>query len=205
MKSKLCILALAAMAAFATPVFADVVDDAIVLAQSGVSPDVIVAWSQHQHMGPLSAQDILRLKNAKVPDQAIAAMIQASQAMAPSVNAGYVDTTPSTTYYYNDYPTYYTDDYPYYYSDGYPYYYGGYPYYGYGWGPSFGLNFGFGGGHDHGFRSGSGFRSGTGFTSGGRTFSGSGRSFSSGGTRSFSGGTRSGGFAHGGGGGGRHR
>jgi len=181
MKSKLCILALAAMAAFAMPVFADVVDDAVMLSQSGVSDDVIVAWSQRQHVGALSAQDILRLRNGKVPDRAITAMIQASQTSSTSVNAESVQTTPSTTYYTEPTTYYYSDGYyyPRYYSYGYPYYYGGY---GYGWGPSFGLSFDFGGGHHHdGFRGGSGFRSGSGFTSGGRSFSGSGRSVSSGG------------------------
>ncbi len=106
------------------PAFAEVAVDAIMLSQHGVSPVVMVAWAEQQHLGPLSSQDILRMKDAKVPDAVVAALIHAAAASHVAVAqsepaATYV--APTTTYVEsspaNDY-----GDYPYYYSDG----YGGY-------------------------------------------------------------------------------
>ncbi len=137
MSSKLCILALAAVCAL--PVFADPVDDAIMLTQKGASEEVLVAWSQRHSMN-LSAQDIVRLKNGGVSDKVIAALVNSSSNQPQqSVAAGYQQPPPSTTTYVET-PTYY-------YSDGTPYYYSsyGYPYYGwYGSGVGLGLNFNFG-------------------------------------------------------------
>ena len=64
--SRLCMAVLAAV--LAVPVFADVTDDAIRLTQSGATEDVIVSWSEHQHPGFVSAQDVIRMRDAKVPD-----------------------------------------------------------------------------------------------------------------------------------------
>ncbi len=136
---KFSMLVLAAI--LTLPVFADVTDDAIKLAQSGVTEDVIVAWCEHQQVTNITAQDVLRMRDGKVPDRAIAAMLRsASRQMVPinTNNTEYV--APITTYVYRQ-PYYY--DYPYYNSYGYPYYRS------YGWGPSigFGFNFGHGVGH----------------------------------------------------------
>lgn len=143
MSSKLCILVLAAISAL--PVFADTVDDAIVLTQKGASEEVVVAWS-YRHATNLSASDIIRLKDAGVSNRVIAALNSGS-------SETYVS-TPSTTTYVET-PTYYYDSTPYYYSS--PYYSRGYGYYnrgyygGYygGYRPGISLNFGFGGGSNH--------------------------------------------------------
>lgn len=171
----------------ALPVFADgLVDDCIKLAQGGVGEEVVVAWAERQGGGNLSAADILRLKDGKVPDRAIATLIRsgsrvpmmhgemrAEQPQIQTVPAqhqtvAYEPTTtcstcatPATSYVYTDsYPTYsYYGGYPYYSSYYYPRYYG---YYGYGY-PGFGLSFNFGrGGYYGGYRGGyyGGYRGG---------------------------------------------
>src|SRR5438105_14620712 len=73
--TRLSLLALAAV--LALPVFAQgVVEDAIRLSQGGVGEEVLVAWAEKQGSQNLTAQDIIRLKEAKVPDRAVAAMIR---------------------------------------------------------------------------------------------------------------------------------
>jgi hypothetical protein len=139
----------------ALPAFAAVTDDAIKLAQNGIKDDVIVAWCETQPMTSITAQDVLRLKEGKVPEAAIIALIRTAAAHRPIMTAPTAPAAPGTEYV--EAPTattyvapapHYVYDSPYYY--GYPYNYG-YPYYG--WGPSLGFGFNFGGGHfgGHGF------------------------------------------------------
>jgi len=182
--TRLTLLALAAV--LALPVFADVVDDCIKLAQGGVGEEVIVAWADRQGGANLTAADVLRLKDGKVSDKAIATLIRAGMRMQAPMpmqqpmqmqmpaqqQPSQTVTVPHTVSYessptvvYSDpTPVYYTSyysGYPYYYS-GYPYYYG-YPYYGYG----LGLSFNFGrGGYGHGYYGG-GYRGGSGYSGGG--------------------------------------
>src|ERR1043165_9000721 len=177
--TKLSLLALAAV--LALPVFAQsVVEDAIRLSQGGVGEEVMIAWAEKQNTGGLAAQDIIHLKEAKVPDRAIAALIRGGTVSMPAQYAAQTDrhvtevpgtsTTyvqPSTSYTYSDdytYPAsyssypYYYSSYPYYYSSYYPYYgypyrsyyYGGYPYYRGYYGSGLSLSFNFGGGHRYG-------------------------------------------------------
>lgn len=148
MTSRLCVLILAAL--IALPVFAEVTDDAIRLTQSGVSGEVLEAWAQRQSISAVTAQDVLRMKDAKVPDQVITIILRNST-RAPIAETSTPTTTyvePARTYVYTSTPYY--SDYPYYSS-----YYGGgyYPYsrgyYGYGYGSGLGLSFNFGGGGHH--------------------------------------------------------
>ena len=156
MISRLCVLVLAAAASL--PLFADVTDDAIKLTQAGASADVIVAWAQHQGGSALSAQDILRLRDAKVPDEAITALMRSTPSAPSSAvveSTRYVEPL-TTSYVYSD--PYYSSSYPYYSSYGYyPYHRG---YYTSGYYPSVGLSFNFGSGRSYG-----GYRSG-GFSGG---------------------------------------
>src|SRR5258708_33248475 len=80
----------------ALPVFAGITDYAITLAGSGVSDDVMIAWAQRQHDFTLSAQDIIRLRDAKLADNVIVQLIRASNestlADAPRETRKYSDT-----------------------------------------------------------------------------------------------------------------
>lgn len=212
-------LSLMALAAVLTlPVFADTVDDCIKLAQGGVGEEVIVAWAERQNATSMSATEVLRLKDGKVPDRAIAALLrsgrhiqiqqpmpamqmeqqpmqqEAQQNVAVPRTISY---EPSTTYVESSPVVYSSYSYPYYSSYGYPYYSGyyggyGYPYYGYG----VGLSFNFGrGGYGHGYYGG-GYRGGYGYGGGYRSGYGGGyRGGYGGGYRGGYGGGFSGGFA----------
>ncbi len=116
--SRFTMLVLAAT--LALPLLADVTDDAIKLAESGVPEAEMVAWCEHQQIGYVSAQDVVRLRDGKVPERAIAALLQtASRQMVPinTNNMEYV--APATKNVLASSDNY---DYPYYYSYGYPYY-----------------------------------------------------------------------------------
>jgi len=175
--TRMTLLALAAI--LTLPVFADVVDDCIKLAQGGVGEEVIVAWAERQGPATLTATDVLRMKEGKVPDKAIASLIrsgarmqmpmqpmmqpemrmpaqeQPTQTIAVPRTVSY-EASPTTYVYSDPAPVYYSS-----YYSGYPYYYRGYgyPYYGsYGLGLSF--NFGGRGGYyGHGYYGG-GYRGG---------------------------------------------
>ena len=192
--SRLSLVLLAAV--MALPVFADgLVDDCIKLTQGGVGEEVIVAWAERQGGSNLSATDVLRLKDGKVPDRAIAALLRAGIRVpmmrgemrpeqpqiqaAPAVQRQTVAYEPATTTCAAPSTSYvYTDSYPSYsYYGGYPYYssyYPSYGYYGYGY-PGFGLSLNFGRGYYGGYRGGyyGGYRGGFsggfrgGFSSGG--------------------------------------
>src|SRR5436190_23670078 len=85
MKStKLSLLGLAAV--LALPVFAQsaVIDDAIKLSRGGVGEEVMIAWAEKQDAGALSAADIILLKEAKVPDRAIATLIRSGAKSMPA-------------------------------------------------------------------------------------------------------------------------
>ena len=57
---------------------ADVVSDTIKLAGSGISDDVILAWAEQQH-APITAEGILALKDHKVSDRVILALVKGSE------------------------------------------------------------------------------------------------------------------------------
>lgn len=80
------LLALLFVIAAGVPAFAGVVDDAIALASRGVSEDVISAWAEGKGGEAISVDDIVRMKDAKVP-QAVIAMIIRQQNRAPAVAA----------------------------------------------------------------------------------------------------------------------
>jgi len=65
-------------AVLAMPAFAQVVDDAVRLAAGGVSEDVMVTWAERQSGHEISAADIVALKDAKVSDRVIIALIRRS-------------------------------------------------------------------------------------------------------------------------------
>ena len=142
MKSKMALIILAAV--MALPVFADVADDAIQLAQKGVNEQIIEAWAQRQAGVSLTSQDILRMKEANVSEAVIGilsqngatAQSQTQSIYTPDATASTTYVQPSTTYVYDSYPS------------SYGYYGGGYPYYR-GYGTGVGLNFNFGGGHSY--------------------------------------------------------
>ncbi|MEI6232348.1 MAG: hypothetical protein WCT04_04815 [Planctomycetota bacterium] len=168
--ARLSVLALAAV--MALPVFADVVDDCIRLAQGGVGEEVIVAWVERQGSADLSAADVLRMKDGKVPDRAIAALLRVGvrapmrqmpqtqpqqqpryQTQEAPIQTVAVPRTvsyePATRYVYSE-PTSYVYPSTYYYG-GSPYYsscYNSYPYYSSG----VGLSFSFGNGGYYGNR-----------------------------------------------------
>lgn len=107
---------------------ADVVDDTIKLSQSGAGEEVIAAWADRQSFPVLNPADIIRLREAKVPDHVIAVLIRKG-------------TTDAKTSEYAETPTYYTQT-PTYYS--YPSYYYSGPYY-HSWRPGLSFDFRFGG------------------------------------------------------------
>lgn len=180
--SILCALLLVASAAL--PAFADVVDDTIRLSQSGASTEVMIAWADQQSFASLSSNDIMRLRDARVPESVIAELTRRG---TPSVSA------PTSTTTYVETPTYYSSPSYYYSSPGYYYDYGyGYPYYRSG----IGLDFRFGGGDRYyghggyygGGYYGGGYYGGHGGYSGGGYYGGGHSGYSSGGTHSGSGG-----------------
>ena len=75
------------LAVLTLPVFADVADDAIRLAGSGVSEEVLVAWAEKQHATPLNAADILKMREGKVPEKIIVELIHGT-AMAQTATRG---------------------------------------------------------------------------------------------------------------------
>ena len=232
--AKICFLALTVM--LALPAFAEgVVNDVIQLTSSNVGEDVIVAWAERSHStATLSVNDILRMKDAKVPDKVIATLIrngalaQAASAAAAmpivarneegrivqreaapvtqTTEVRYVESQPSTTYV--------TPSYSYVYSDAYPVYYGGYyyprSYYGGYYGssyPSFGLSLNFGHGYyggGYGHSYGGGYGGGYGHSYGGSYGHGGYSGYSSGGGGAFHSGGGGGGFHGGGAVGGSH-
>ena len=66
------------LAVLTMPVFAGVADDAIRLAGSGVSDDVVIAWAEQQHGASVNAVDILKMKEGKVPEKVILELIHAA-------------------------------------------------------------------------------------------------------------------------------
>jgi hypothetical protein len=135
------------------PAFAGVVDEAVALAQSGVSEEVQTTWASRQG-AVITAQDIVALRAGGVSSGVIIALIRNSGTRVaretpyratPTAATTYVQ--PATVTYVDPAPvTYVSYSSPYYYS--YPYY-GYYPYYSYypSYRPSFSLGFSFFGGH----------------------------------------------------------
>lgn len=68
---------------------ADAVDDIITLAQRGIGDDVLLAKVETGTNPALTTQDILRLKDGRVSDRVIAAMIRrgSSASVAPALNS----------------------------------------------------------------------------------------------------------------------
>ncbi len=173
------LLPLMAIALLGLPVFANSVDDAISMAQKGTTPSEIVAWSATAPRSVVTPTDVLRMRDANVPDQAVQNLLRNQ--------IPYSGSSEPTTVYSSE-PVYSSDSV--YYSD--PYYYDGY------YGPSVGVGIGFGHGYGRGYYGGHRYYGG-GY--GGHYYGGHrGSGFSVGG------GYRSGGFSVGGGyRGGRHR
>jgi len=106
------------------------------LVAAGISDDVIVEYVRHNGpVQPLTAQDLIDLRQANVSEKVLAAMMAPAEPRPTTESQGY---DSGTTYYsssYYSYPWYYPSayfsfgyyPYPYYYR--YPYY--GYPYYHY--------------------------------------------------------------------------
>ncbi|MCY3018665.1 MAG: hypothetical protein NTW87_06500 [Planctomycetota bacterium] len=69
-------IATVVLAVVALPVFAGTVEDAIALAKGGLSEEVMLAWAEKQPGVSLSAADILRLHEAKVPAKIIVALLR---------------------------------------------------------------------------------------------------------------------------------
>jgi len=180
---KLIVLAALLALVLTGSAFAQTADEVILLAQKGVGEDVLMAFVEASRVPfALSVADIVKLKDANVPDKVVVAMLRrhpaASVAIRPravqeaqpeypvrrddsQVQVEYqpapqsVVGVPSTTYVYSGYPYTYDSSY------GYPYYYPYcYPYYC----PSVSLGFGGGRSFHHsdfsnfhsGFQSGSG-------------------------------------------------
>jgi hypothetical protein len=132
----------------------NVVEDAITLTASGTHEDVMFAWAERQHDFEITVKNVLALKEGRVSDKIILALIRATETQqrsveqtvpvkqAPAIKPAEETYVPSTTYvdYYRRYPIYYYDEYgyPYCYSGSYPYYYSRYPVlywnFGLGWG-----------------------------------------------------------------------
>ncbi len=124
---------------FAVPAFAGVTDDAIQLSASGVSEEVLLAWAQRQEGVEIAPKDIIALKDGKVSDRVVVALIKRGGESYPEAPAAesreteyverehvrYVEPTtssvsyavPAASYYsYSDpyYPSYYSRPYYYY-------------------------------------------------------------------------------------------
>ncbi|MGD0090381.1 MAG: hypothetical protein ABSE73_10725 [Planctomycetota bacterium] len=167
---KLIVFAALLAVALTGSAFAQTVDEVISLAQKGVGEDVLTAFVETSGApSALSAAEIIKLKDAKVPDKVVVAMLQRNAAARVAAGSrAYQETeskyrvrrddnqatveyqpapqrvveAPATTYVYSGYPYAYGSSY--YYPGYYPYYY---PYYY----PSLSFGFGFGGFGHHGF------------------------------------------------------
>ena len=97
--AKLSLLGLAAV--WALPVFAQsaVIADAIKLSHAGLGEEVMIAWAEKQESGALSAADIVQLKEAKVPDRAIMALIRSGAKSTPAGNPMMVQKPRETVTY----------------------------------------------------------------------------------------------------------
>src|SRR5687768_14447158 len=102
-----CLLA----AAWSFPALAGIVDAAVKLAAGGVSAEVQLAWANRQANFELSARDIITLKDAKISDAVVMALVRnsassstpeaAAVAEAPRETTRYVErevVRPTTTY-----------------------------------------------------------------------------------------------------------
>ena len=94
MKQTLAVLGGALLFVLAVRAHAETVDDIIALAQKGVGEEVMAATVENSKTGfQLSAADIIKCKDSKVPDKVITAMIRhhpaapAAAAVAPAVPA----------------------------------------------------------------------------------------------------------------------
>jgi len=153
---------LVVVACFAQPVSASTVDDVVLLSKKGLSEQVLLAYVEKSASRQLTTAEIVRLKEAKVSENVIAAMIRRQPAApppaptttapvttapvtttAPVASATTTQPTKRTVYVYRttSYPStvYSTSSYPssYYY----PSYYSYYPRYSY---PSVSLGFSWG-------------------------------------------------------------
>lgn len=156
--SKLRVLTILLSGILALPAFAGVAEDAIKLKQRGASGEVMQEWARRQSGFTLSPRQIIALKNADVPGNVIATLINRSgkataNPAAPSAAesrqttvtapACAMDVRRRYRYYgygypfhggvYHSYPYYYTYPYAYPGNPYWPYYYYGptYGYYGY--------------------------------------------------------------------------
>jgi len=150
---KLIVLAALFILALTGSAFGQTADEVILLAQKGVGEDVLMAFVEASTVPvALSVADIVKLKDANVPDKVVVAMLrrhpvasvgvrprafqeaqpeypvrrdysQAQVEYQPAVQQ--VVEVPSTTYVYDSYPYAYDSSYygPGYYSYYYPYYY----------------------------------------------------------------------------------
>jgi hypothetical protein len=166
---KLVVLLALLVLALPGSAFAQTADDVILLAQKGVGEDVLMAFVEASNSPiELSVADIVKLKEAKVADKVVVAMLRRHPVANPVVQGRQPESpvtrpwryyssgdnqalveyqpavqrvveVPSTTYVYSGYP--YSYDSSYYY----PYYYPSYyPYYSPCYYPSVSLGFGFG-------------------------------------------------------------
>src|SRR5258708_8113867 len=78
---KLKISALVMVAALCAPALAASVDDLLTMAKNGVAEPVMLAWAEQQHM-ILTADDVVRLTTAKVPDSVITTIIRQGKIVA---------------------------------------------------------------------------------------------------------------------------
>jgi hypothetical protein len=79
-----------AIATLGSSAYADIVDDAAKLAAGGVSEEVMLAWANDQGNFALTGQDVIALKDAKVPDAVIVALLRRADevSIAEKPNAG---------------------------------------------------------------------------------------------------------------------
>ena len=62
----------------------DVIEDAVKLTNSGIAEEVVVAWASKQHTLDITVKNIVTLKEGKVSDKVILALIKASETAAPA-------------------------------------------------------------------------------------------------------------------------
>jgi len=105
------------------------------LVEAGISDEVIVAYVRtYGPVEPLSARDLIDLRQANVSEKVLAAMVESSKKPAPAPPGETEESSPPVTY---SYPWYYPSGYYYdYYSGPYVWWYLGpgrytYPYYRY--------------------------------------------------------------------------
>src|SRR5690349_7244329 len=92
--------AIAALCLTAQGFASDVIDDTIKLANSGVAEEVIVAWAAKQHTLDVTVKNIVALKDAKVSDKVILALIKGADTGAPTEQRwlgrdGQIETAPA--------------------------------------------------------------------------------------------------------------